>query len=38
LLSPIFDAGQVAIVCDGTRFVGLITRYDVLNFLRRKLR
>lgn len=37
-LSPIFDAGLVAIVCDGSRFLGLITRYDVLNFLRRTLR
>lgn len=37
-LSPIFDAGLVPIVCNGPRFLGLITRYDVLNFLRRKLR
>jgi hypothetical protein len=25
------------IVCDGPRFLGLITRIDVLNYLRRKL-
>jgi cystathionine beta-synthase len=37
-LLPIFDRGLVAIVCDGERFVGLITRIDVINWLRRKLR
>jgi cystathionine beta-synthase len=43
-LWPIFDAGMVAIVVDRAgsaqqldRFVGLITRIDVLNYLRRKL-
>jgi cystathionine beta-synthase len=36
-LMPIFDRGMVAIVCEGERFVGLITRIDVLNFLRRQL-
>jgi len=36
-LMPIFDRGLVAIVCEGERFVGLITRIDVLNFLRRQL-
>ena len=36
-LLPVFDKGLVAIVCDGDRFVGLITRLDVLNFLRRQL-
>ena len=36
-LMPIFDRGMVAIVCEGERFVGLITRIDVLNFLRRRL-
>jgi cystathionine beta-synthase len=36
-LLPVFDNGLVAIVCDGDRFVGLITRLDVLNFLRRQL-
>jgi len=30
--------GLVAIVCDGDRFLGLITRFDVINYLRRKLR
>jgi cystathionine beta-synthase len=37
-LLPIFDRGLVAIVCEGERFVGLITRIDVINWLRRKLR
>ena len=37
-LLPIFDRGLVAIVCDGDRFVGLITRLDVVNFLRRRMR
>ncbi|TMA54148.1 MAG: pyridoxal-phosphate dependent enzyme [Deltaproteobacteria bacterium] len=37
-LLPIFDRGLVAIVCDGERFVGLITRLDVVNFLRRQMR
>jgi cystathionine beta-synthase len=36
-LLPIFDKGMVAIVVDGDRFLGLITRIDVLNYLRRKL-
>jgi cystathionine beta-synthase len=35
-LLPIFDAGQVAIVADELGFHGLITRVDVLNYLRRK--
>lgn len=35
-LMPIFDAGRVAIVADETGFHGLITRVDVLNFLRRR--
>lgn len=35
-LLPIFDQGMVAIVLDHDRFVGLITRVDVLNLLRRK--
>jgi len=37
-LLPIFDRGLVAIVCHGDRFVGLITRLDVVNFLRRQMR
>ena len=36
-LMPIFDKGQVAIVMDGTLFLGLITRMDLLNYLRRRL-
>jgi cystathionine beta-synthase len=36
-LIPIFDRGMVAIVCEGERFVGLITRIDVLNYLRQRL-
>ena len=36
-LMPTFDQGMVAIVVDGDRFLGLVTRIDVLNFLRRKL-
>ena len=37
-LLPIFDRGMVAIVCEGDQFIGLITRMDVVNFLRRQLR
>jgi predicted transcriptional regulator len=29
---------MVAIVCEREQFVGLITRMDVVNFLRRQLR
>jgi cystathionine beta-synthase len=36
-LVPIFDKGMVAIVVESGRFLGLITRIDVLNYLRRKL-
>ena len=36
-LLPVFDRGQVAIVQDGERFLGLITRIDLLNFLRRRV-
>jgi cystathionine beta-synthase len=36
-LFPIFEQGLVVIVCDGSKFLGLITRIDVLNYLRRKL-
>jgi cystathionine beta-synthase len=35
-LIPIFDDGFVAIVMDGEKFQGLITRYDLLNYLRRR--
>jgi cystathionine beta-synthase len=36
-LVKIFDRGMVALVADGERFLGLITRIDLLNWLRRKL-
>jgi cystathionine beta-synthase len=36
-LLPVFDRGHVAIVMDGERFLGLITRIDLLNYLRRKV-
>jgi cystathionine beta-synthase len=35
-LMPIFDRDFVAIVKEGPRFLGLITRVDLLNYLRRK--
>ncbi|KAA2285381.1 pyridoxal-phosphate dependent enzyme [Arenimonas fontis] len=35
-LLPVFDRGHVAIVMDGSRFLGLITRIDLLNYLRRR--
>ncbi|MGA9574060.1 MAG: CBS domain-containing protein, partial [Lysobacterales bacterium] len=35
-LTPIFNKDYVAIVKDGARFLGLITRVDLLNYLRRK--
>jgi cystathionine beta-synthase len=34
-IMPTLSAGMVAIVSDGDRFYGLITRSDVLNYLRR---
>ena len=36
-LLPVFDRGQVAIVMDGDAFLGLITRIDLLNYLRRRV-
>jgi cystathionine beta-synthase len=33
----ILDSGKVTIVMDGTEFIGLITRVDLLNYLRRKV-
>ena len=36
-LLPVFDRGHVAIVMDGPRFLGLITRIDLLNWLRRRV-
>ena len=38
VLTPLFDRGLIAIVVDGDRFVGLVTRFDLLNYLRRKLK
>ena len=35
-LLPVFDRGHVAIVMDQARFIGLITRIDLLNYLRRR--
>jgi cystathionine beta-synthase len=35
-LREIFDRGMVAIVMDGEEFLGLITRMDLLNWLRRR--
>ena len=37
-LLPIFDAGHVAIVHDGDDFLGIITRIDLLNHLRRRMK
>jgi cystathionine beta-synthase len=34
-LLPVFDRNEVAIVFDGEEFVGLITRIDLINHLRR---
>jgi cystathionine beta-synthase len=34
-LHPLLDRGLVVIVCEGERFLGLITRIDVLNYFRR---
>ena len=36
-LLPVFDRGHVAIVVDGDRFLGLITRIDLLTWLRRRV-
>jgi cystathionine beta-synthase len=36
-LRSILDRGEVAIVLDRDQFVGLITRIDMLNYLRRKV-
>ncbi|MFZ5446666.1 MAG: pyridoxal-phosphate dependent enzyme [Myxococcota bacterium] len=35
-LMPIFERGLVAIVVDGEQFLGLVTRIDLLNWLRRR--
>jgi len=34
VLPPIFERNEVAIVVDGQKFVGLITRVDLINYLR----
>ncbi|MHB8875695.1 MAG: CBS domain-containing protein [Myxococcaceae bacterium] len=34
---PLFEAGQVPIVVDKDELVGLVTRIDLLNYLRQKL-
>ena len=36
-LLPVFDRGHVAIVTEGAHFLGLITRIDLLNWLRRRV-
>ena len=36
-LLPVFDRGHVAIITEGDRFLGLITRIDLLNWLRRRV-
>jgi cystathionine beta-synthase len=36
-LLPVFERGHVAIVVDDEQFLGLITRIDLLNYLRRKV-
>jgi len=36
-LLPVFDRGHVAIITEGDRFLGLITRIDLLNYLRRRV-
>jgi cystathionine beta-synthase len=36
VVRQVLDSGKVAIVLDGREFVGLITRIDLLNYLRRK--
>ena len=36
-LLPVFEEGHVAIVMDGDKFLGLITRIDLLNYLRRRV-
>ncbi len=37
-LLGVFDRGRVAIVMEGSKFLGLITRSDLLSYLRRKCR
>ena len=35
MIFPLFEQGKVAIVKDGEQFIGLITKIDVLNYLKR---
>jgi cystathionine beta-synthase len=37
-LYQVLDEGLVALIMDGGDFVGLITRFDLLNYMRRRLR
>jgi cystathionine beta-synthase len=37
-LLPLFEAGLVPIVMEGDELIGLVTRIDLLNFLRQRLR
>jgi cystathionine beta-synthase len=37
-LLPIFEKGMVGVVAEGDTFHGLITRIDLINYLRRRLR
>ena len=37
-VNRVFDEGLVAMVMDGEQFIGLITRTDLLNFMRRRLK
>lgn len=36
-LLPVFDRGHVAIVMEGEQFLGLVTRIDLLNYLRQRV-
>jgi cystathionine beta-synthase len=36
-LRDILDRGLTAVICEGDTFYGLITRFDLLNHLRRTL-
>ena len=38
VLLPVFEKDRVAIVFDGDTFLGLITRIDLLNYLRRRMK
>ncbi len=35
-LLPLFERGLVPIVVEGDTFIGLVTRIDLLNYLRRR--